>query len=1438
MFDAASNALDGNVPLLLLPVRLETRFELSADRSRERALLVRIHPDVVHADTHVRGLTSTETALGQLFWKEVWPAGISREQQNVAFAGLASRLGPFRAAWTAEATRPLNWNSRGTAKAPEFGDAPQRTRAERGTARLLPDHWVLVCYQNEDLVFVEPGKSIPRDVPISPDILGVPRGKKTAPDWLDAQGLGWQRTFAAAETIGMAIRVTLAPSLSLEQPLDLFAFGVRTGDGPTNVAQQLSELLAAHQWSHGVDFVRRGTPTNNSGRASSGVSLDEPDTDTLLETILTQPGAAGLKPQPLFRRPFGAASASALGLAADSILERVPLRDDRQLDLAAAMSAALWPATWGSFLRTMIARAVTDPWIDWARTHVIANVRGGGLLPVIRLGDQPYALHPVALEKKRPGSSSKIDRLENLLLDLLPAWDDAVTKRVARLDVDPQDASLGDATATLARILGATPNPSDLMLTPLTNQVDLYELRWILLLFLMDLALSQRFATISQDLAASLAAASTLEAQIASLESVIAPGDGTTPYPRGPLWYEAHASANDEPTRQAAQEAIDLIKAYTLPLLYNHRERSRPLLERNPDRGRVTALMADDGDPPLFFGLFGETPERVPWTGPLVSRDRDAQDDVRTWLDALVTEALDSTQPAAFPGAHAPLLFQLLKQAIARVHDDDRADMLAGLETLAAAARDGRLPDPIADLETLMGEVLGTAMHRIDAWLSAGAADRLASLRRSHPRGVEVGGYGWVLGLKPSASRPSQGFIHAPTLDHAATAGILRSGWSTLDVGALGVDASSGRVRTASWVLDGMRDGYPLTELLGQSLERRLHDSHLDRWVDDLRKGVLAATPHPDQRPSAIVDGLIVARAWLGTDGVSALTDEESTVHHALHHLLREAGADEPALRDAFNEHAAVFDAVTDAGLFASVHAVVQRRPERASAIFEAIGRGTAAPPQLDAFRTTRAGRRVSHRVVLFLDPTSAASTISPYAIAEPALERWLQDTLPLDQIGFGVWTEENGVKSWQGPLTLQDAGIGHLDLLGAVPAVDPLPSDSALARRLIWRFAREAAGAGRIVTITVDPDLAGGDASGRVPLALAIAALRSLRALTHSSRALRDADVTVTSSTGSTVDAATLLAREATLTAAARSATDRLRTAIDSPASTAELLDACAAFAAWHIDGAIPLAGLRDLATGDDPTDRDALRAEAEAVFSRMQARVTARDAVAGSDVVAVLKRIDATIPGAVVLPPFTLSNADALHATVERSATRLGDPMDAFTWLQQVGRVRVRVGEAANAIDLAEAVASGVRFAPTLAQFPDVPEERWAATSTPSGDGTPRTCILSLTSVPSTSTIAGLAIDSWTEVIPDSSTTTGIAVHFDAPSARPPQAWLLGVPPRNNTWTFDDVIGLLRQSLTRARQRAVGPNELEGLGQYLPATYLAETTDAGPSRRQTGAP
>ena len=93
-------------PVVLFPVRLETRFFPLADRGSE--LRVRVYPDNVHLDSHEPALTSEEITWGRHFWEQTWRAANDPERDKAAWRQLADLYDPPRAAWIARALKPLN----------------------------------------------------------------------------------------------------------------------------------------------------------------------------------------------------------------------------------------------------------------------------------------------------------------------------------------------------------------------------------------------------------------------------------------------------------------------------------------------------------------------------------------------------------------------------------------------------------------------------------------------------------------------------------------------------------------------------------------------------------------------------------------------------------------------------------------------------------------------------------------------------------------------------------------------------------------------------------------------------------------------------------------------------------------------------------------------------------------------------------------------------------------------------------------------------------------------------------------------------------------------------------------------------------------------------------------------------------------------------------
>ena len=94
-----------------------------------------------------------------------------------------------------------------------------------------------------------------------------------------------------------------------------------------------------------------------------------------------------------------------------------------------------------------------------------------------------------------------------------------------------------------------------------------------------------------------------------------------------------------------------------------------------------------------------------------------------------------------------------------------------------------------------------------------------------------LGAYGWLENVQPQPQQTaSAGFVHAPSLNQATTAAVLRAGYLAHNDASqrpFEIDLSSGKVRLALHLLDGIRQGQPLGALLGYRLERAMHNAKL-----------------------------------------------------------------------------------------------------------------------------------------------------------------------------------------------------------------------------------------------------------------------------------------------------------------------------------------------------------------------------------------------------------------------------------------------------------------------------------------------------------------------------------------------------------------------------------------------------------------------------------
>jgi hypothetical protein len=167
---------------------------------------------------------------------------------------------------------------------------------------------------------------------------------------------------------------------------------------------------------------------------------------------------------------------------------------------------------------------------------------------------------------------------------------------------------------------------------------------------------------------------------------------------------------------------------------------------------------------------------------------------------------------------------------------------------------------------------------------------------------------------------------------------------------------------------------------------------------------------------------------------------------------------------------------------------------------------------------------------------------------------------------------------------------------------------------------------------------------------------------------------------------------------------------------------------------------------------------------------------------------------------------------------------------WLAQLARVRPAVRAWCDVRMLGRAL--GARIArPRIAQLGDAP--RWAGLPFATEEQRPRSGLVSLAIVGSSAPASGppwsgLLLDSWPELLPNREEDSGLAFHYDAPSAQAPQAILVAAPPAvapgtAGTWSYDHVERTLLDTLTLAKVRALDLSNLGAFAQLVPMTFLA---------------
>lgn len=1422
-----------DVPLLLLPVRLETRF-FPQPANDFQELRIRIYPDQIHIDTHEPALSPDEVQWGRHYWCQVWRAGHREAAERLAWQQLCDRFDARRAAWIARALTPLNPQDQPVQPVPTEQPLPiepslplaalqpptssgawQRAPA----ARLMPQHWIAVASTRGDLVSWGIGTPITHDPVVGPN----PQRTLTPATASDEQlpiddDMRWLIDFDTAERCGMGLRLQI-PLHTAQAGIDaLVVFGVSALD-PAAASTAVAALLDAHHYTDGLGFLRTGTPTNNSAEAPSGWSSQD--------ALHAHSHAHECRRTDILPDSNAVVLARALGF--DETTTRASLQPLPDADLleqldARQMATAAWPATWGYYLLNLIGlngTGLTLDGITWARDHFIRHVRPFGPLPTLRAGRQPYGVLPITPLGDHPDASPGDERerwLSTTLKTLLQQlWYPRIgdVPRIGRSDDPTQDFSdllRSDATAVA------------------------YRLRHLFGPHYIDHL--SRFMRDSTNTQGWFAAQETLAQAVLK----------TLRFPWRPRLAEAvHVG-----------EALSV----TAPLVQKGSLEGLPALAPNYIAALLTdpPLPADASDAPL--------PPRSPATLLHLLLRHSLQLEYFATAARLAAEDPDSTslitllhehELVNFNNATQVTTWRALLASTSRLQPEQSwAAFLKGLTAFDTPALQplGQLREalghlqhlPPARLEQLLKGTLDVASHRIDAWITSLASRRLHALRQSQPTGLRVGGYGWVLNLRPDlqrtlvptpvgergpvhASQGDGGFIHAPSLLQAQTAALLRNAHlKHASEGAqdlFAVDLSSRRVRLASMLFDGVRQGQPLGALLGYLFERRLHECGHDADIDEFRR----------MAGSCVID--VATLQPVKTVAVNRVVDGLELKHQL--DTLRPMAASMPDLQSrlqrcgqAISLLEEAIDAASDAAVAECAHQAVRGNVGRTAATLRAITSGEAPPPDLDVTCTPRTGLAATHRVIMLLDPADIGTTpTSPRAAAEPVLDAWAARLIgSQERVRCKVErVTAEGTLIASIDVRLSDLALAPLDTVLMVPmrATDPAPDlEARIIGYAATRHGPLAAGENLRLIRTPLPD----STLEELGLDEFIELACRIRSLLGHARALDARDLSSLQQTmlEPRIDTTEFEAR-------ARVAVQALETAVQalSMACTPPVLPDTVRRAVEALHGF----GLAGSPAFHSPLGDEVLLAQAGAMLR--EARLRTEQARQATNPAEVLRAVFG--PHFVAMPRFTLAEPDELVTSLEASTSlQGGDPLAVYPWFQQMQRVREPLSHLSACLQAAEMTGSSTALHLSVAQLPSVSGDRWIGLPPLTGSTLPPgrlSLVVHAHPMPDlTRPLAGLLIDEWVETIPSARETTAITFQHDAPDQRAPQAILLALPVTpNRIWTGTGLHRLLLDTLAQAQVRAVeaealetavlnpipGANVIGELAQFLPALHFA---------------
>jgi hypothetical protein len=1377
--------------IVLLPVRLETRFDIGAS-----TLKVRIYPDEVFSDIHERTLTPEEKQAGQAYWD--FKNENDGSESIELWTQMADRFGVPRAAYIVRAM--------GQESLPEL----RMTTPGRAAEAVMPDRWVVLAYKNGVLRKQVVGLPITEPLNLSPDpVEDVQVMTEVADGFTVPDKIAWTVRYDLAKSHGMAVDVTGLAADELATGFDrIVVIGVKTSMDDEDGGQHLIDLLDSHHYARGLALVRQGTPTNNIPGRPTPVTTAQPSGADSFATERRGGRAQVADAPPEFDANVFADYVhldDAFGVNVFRFVQGTEFqKEQRENNLGAFMNLVLWPVTLGYFMEQMMnpwaylnlpsggGAIFSDDTIKKARAFFINHVIARGPAPAFRIGAVPYGVLPALSLSRWAPRTGEDPNFVNTLRRLLPHWQAAartlpavtrnssnpkfdlvnVLRQKASSDTVNVRHSLGVEAVTnifqlvfveLANLFAAQKRQTDPVLQSL-GHADWARARVLGLTFLEAI---NRFA-------GALVTATPVEGKLG-------PGANYIARLADPGLTLAEIQSQD-----ASLQGITMEQPR--PLLYLLLRHA--LLLHAVGIGRRLNLSG-------FSGL-GRV-EHEMWS--------------------VVT------------GENRSNVFQVLGGA--SVFDTIKADseykyFAYALSNLAAQS--------VRDLERMLTETLDIGAHRLDAWVTALATRRLRQNQGDVSDENYWGGYGWVEDVRPTARTTKDvpglgladiqpgnaGYIHAPSMRHATPAGILRAGRMAErgDASKYAIELPSERARSANGLVEAIRAGQSLGELLGYEFERGMRKRNVtgtETFILALRK------LFPLVGNKSETDGTEPADRIAGRNVVDGkkLREKKATIPWGTGGLPPATPPTNPgraAIEAEITRLDGIVDGLGDLLISETVLQVARGDIHAVQATVTAFSSGEN-PPEPEIAQSPSVGMGISHRVVLVMegnDPqTSWPRGVSPRSDADAFVDAWAGSLLG-DPAGLKVtidYVEANQPKTLLADVSMLQ--LAALDFVALSQGKSVAGEGSILDRRFrALLFATHPTASE--IEIAYDAPAPPGRS---IPQALEMA--RAIGNLLGGSRETTIADLARPDDQLKD-DSQEMLDVEHELGELIVAHTSELSDTIaglDGPNKRAALLSA-----ARFVADAYP----------DPQAVDEEIEAAALATRSELARRLgDAQDAIVPDGTNA------AKIAGAIAAFRFiygrnTLAILPAMVPQrgfeVGQSLTALGNDTSTADraperYLHQAMRVRERLFPWRR---LGLYVGAMGRPMPRVSavQLPFVEGEPWVGSTVPAESR------LSLLLVSATGqTVApnpgqpwrGLVLDEWTETIPSNTVETGVAFHYDSQNSEAPQAILTCVHSgQGTTWSFSELAAIVTETIDLVQIRPVDSDMLH-LGQLTPGLLLA---------------